>query len=149
MSEVFGIGWLVLLLVGNAFFVAAEFAVISARRSQIEPLAEAGKRSARIALWAMEHATLMLAMCPLGITYLLAGPLHLTGFSTDSVAVVSFIVALVLVSFLHVVIGEMVPKNISFSVPERAVRLLAPPLVFLARLFRPLTVVLNAIANAV
>src|SRR6218665_26367 len=164
MSEVFGIGWLVLLVVGNAFFVAAEFAVISARRSQIEPLAEAGKRSARTALWAMEHATLMLAMCQLGITvcsllilnvsepaikHLLAGPLHLTGFSTDSVAVVSFIVALVLVSFLHVVIGEMVPKNISFSVPERAVRLLAPPLVFLARLFRPLTVVLNAIANAV
>jgi len=164
MSEVFGIGWLVLLLLGNAFFVAAEFAVISARRSQIELLAEAGKRSARTALWAMEHATLMLAMCQLGITvcsllilnvsepaikHLLAGPLNLTGFSTDSVAVVSFIVALVLVSFLHVVIGEMVPKNISFSVPERAVLLLAPPLVFLARLFRPLTVALNAIANAV
>lgn len=164
MNDFVGIAWLVVLLFGNAFFVAAEFAVISARRSQIEPLAEAGKASAKTALWAMEHATLMLATSQLGITicsllilnvsepaihHLLEIPLHLTGWSEAAIGMVSFILALLLVSYLHVVLGEMVPKNLSFSVPDRAVLLLAPPLVFFGRLFRPVIIALNAIANAV
>ncbi|HEY5321005.1 MAG TPA: CNNM domain-containing protein, partial [Galbitalea sp.] len=61
MSDLWGIAWLVILLLVNAFFVAAEFSIISARRSQIEPRAERGSRAAKTALWAMEHATLMLA----------------------------------------------------------------------------------------
>jgi CBS domain containing-hemolysin-like protein len=164
MSDWAGIVWLFVLLVANAFFVGAEFAVISARRSQIEPLADGGSRSAKTALWAMEHATLMLAMSQLGITvcsliilnvsepaihHLLEGPLHLTGWSEGVVSTVAFIVALVIVSYLHVVFGEMVPKNLSFSLPDRAVLLLAPPLVLLARLFRPIIVALNAMANGV
>lgn len=159
-----GFLWLVVLLLGNAFFVAAEFAVISARRSQIEPLAEAGKRSAKTALWAMEHATLMLAMCQLGITvcsllilnvsepsihHLLAVPLGSLGLPEEWVSLLAFVITLVGVSYLHVVFGEMVPKNLSFSVPARAVLLLAPPLVVLARVFGPLIAVLNAIANGV
>src|SRR6187551_2036472 len=127
-SDWWGIAWLVVLLAVNAFFVGAEFAVISARRSQIEPCAEAGSRAARTALWAMEHATLMLATSQLGITiasllilnvsepaihHLLEGPLHLTGLPEDSIGPISFGITLVLVSFLHVVLGEMVPKNLS------------------------------------
>ena len=164
MSDWAGIIWLFVLLIANAFFVGAEFAVISARRSQVEPLAEAGSRSAKTALWAMEHATLMLAMSQLGITvcsllilnvsepaihHLLEGPLQLTGWSEGVVSTIAFIIALVLVSYLHVVFGELVPKNLSFSVPDRAVLLLAPPLVFLARLFRPVIIALNATANGV
>ena len=61
MSDWAGLVWLVVLLAANAFFVGGEFAVISARRSQIEPLAERGSRAAKTALYAMEHATLMLA----------------------------------------------------------------------------------------
>jgi len=159
-----GIAWLGVLLLINAFFVGAEFAVISARRSQIEPLAEAGSRAAKTALWAMEHATLMLAACQLGITvcsllilnvsepaihHLLEVPLALTGWSEEVIGTVAFIIALVLVSFLHVVFGEMVPKNISFSLPDRAALILAPPLVFIARIFNPLIVGLNAIANGI
>lgn len=164
MSDWAGIIWLFVLLVANAFFVGAEFAVISARRSQIEPLAEAGSRSAKTALWAMEHATLMLAMSQLGITicsllilnvsepaihHLLEVPLHLTGWPEGVVSTIAFVIALVLVSYLHVVFGEMVPKNLSFSVPDRAVLILAPPLVLLARLFRPVIIALNATANGV
>lgn len=164
MSDWAGLAWLVVLLAANAFFVGAEFAVISARRSQIEPLAEAGKRSAKTALWAMEHASLMLATSQLGITvcsllilnvsepsihHLLEVPLGLTGLPDAYIGTIAFIVALLLVSYLHVVFGEMVPKNLSFSVPDRAVLLLAPPLVFVARVFRPLIVVLNAFANGV
>ena len=160
--DVWGIVWLFGLLLVNAFFVASEFAVISARRSQIEPRAEAGSRSAKTALWAMEHATLMLAACQLGITvasllilnvsepaihHLLEIPLHLTGLPEEVIGTVAFVITLLLVSFLHVVLGEMVPKNISFSVPDRAVLLLAPPLVFVARVFNPVIFVLNAIAN--
>jgi CBS domain containing-hemolysin-like protein len=162
--DVWGIVWLVVLLAVNAFFVGAEFAVISARRSQIEPRAKAGSRAAKTALWAMEHATLMLATCQLGITiasllilnvsepaihHLLEIPLALTGLSEELISTIAFIIALTIVTFLHVVFGEMVPKNLSFSVPDRAVLILAPPLVFIATVFRPLIVALNAIANGI
>jgi CBS domain containing-hemolysin-like protein len=157
-----GLVWLVVLLAVNAFFVAAEFAIISVRRSQIEPKADAGNRFAKTALWAMEHATLMLASTQLGITiasllilnvsepaihHLLAVPLHLTGWPDEVIGVIAFVVTLVLVSFLHVVFGEMIPKNISFSVPGRAALVLAVPLVGWATIFRPIVSALNAIAN--
>ena len=164
MSDWWGIFWLVILLFVNAFFVAAEFSIISARRSQIEPRADKGSRAAKTALWAMEHATLMLATTQLGITvcsllilnvsepaihHLVSKPLDLLGWTVAVVSTISFIVTLVIVSFLHVIVGEMVPKNLSFSMPERAVLLLAPPLVFFATIFRPIIVALNATANAI
>ncbi|TFD37557.1 HlyC/CorC family transporter [Cryobacterium sp. TMT1-19] len=165
MSEYWpGLIWLVVLLTVNAFFVGAEFAVISARRSQIEPLAARGNKAAKTTLWAMEHATLMLATSQLGITVcsllilnvsepaihgLLEYPLALTGLSERAISVIAFAIALALVTFLHVVFGEMVPKNISFSVPDRAALILAPPLVLVARIFSPVIVSLNWLANGV
>ncbi|GAA2984751.1 CBS domain containing-hemolysin-like protein [Microbacterium terrae] len=162
MSDWAGIAWLVVLLIANAFFVGAEFAVISARRSQIEPLAEKGSRSAKTALYAMEHATLMLATSQLGITicsllilnvsepaihHLLYEPLGLTGWSEAVVDGIAFVIALLVVSYLHVVFGEMVPKNLAFSVPDRAVLMLATPLVWVSKVFHPVIVTLNWIAN--
>jgi len=164
MSDWSGIIWLVALLVINAFFVGAEFAVISARRSQIEPRAEAGSRAAKTTLYAMEHATLMLATSQLGITvasllilnlsepaihHLLEVPLELTRLPEPVIGAIAFTIALVVVSFLHVVVGEMVPKNISFSLPDRAALILAPPLVFVSTIFRPIIIALNATANGV
>lgn len=164
MSDWAGIAWLFVLLAFNAFFVAAEFAVISARRSQIEPLAERGSRSARTALYAMEHATLMLATSQLGITvcsllilnvsepamhHLLAAPLGALGLAEGAVDAIAFIITLVIVSFLHVVFGEMVPKNLAFSVPDRAVLILAAPLVWISKVFYPVIRALNATANGV
>jgi CBS domain containing-hemolysin-like protein len=163
VSDWAGIGWLVVLLAVNAFFVASEFAVISARRSQIEPLAEEGKRSARVALGAMEHATLMLSTTQLGVTvasllilnvsepaihHLLEVPLHLTGLPEEALGIVAFVITLLIVTFLHVTFGEMVPKNVAFSVPDRAVLVLATPLVFVERVFRPLIYALNGTTNA-
>ena len=164
MSDWAGLIWLVVLLAINAFFVAAEFAVISARRSQIEPLAEKGSAAAKTALWAMEHVSLMLATCQLGITvasllilnvsepaihHLAELALVGTGLSDGWITGISFTFALILVTFLHVIFGEMVPKNASFSVPDRAILILAPPLVFIARVVKPVIVAMNAIANAV
>lgn len=163
-SDWWGLAWLVVLLAGNAFFVGAEFAVIAAKRSQIEPRAEAGSRAAKTALWAMEHATLMLATCQLGITvcsllilnvsepaikHLFEIPLGLTGLSAEWIAGIAFTIALLIVTYLHVVFGEMVPKNLSFTLPTRAVLILAPPLVVVSRVLSPVIRALNAIANGV
>lgn len=164
MNDWAGLLWLVVLLIANAFFVAGEFAVISARRDQIEPLAQRGSRSARTALYAMEHATLMLATSQLGITicsllilnvsepaihHLLAIPMHALGWSDTAVSITSFVIALIIVSFLHVVFGEMVPKNLAFSIPDRAVLVLSTPMVWVSKLFMPVIWVLNSIANGI
>jgi len=153
-----------LLLLLNAFFVGAEFSVISARRSQIEPLADAGSRPARTALRAMEHISLMLACAQLGITvcslglgavaepaisHLIEPPAEAVNLPEGLVHPLAFAVALTLVVYLHVVIGEMVPKNLALAGPDRAVLLLAPPLVAIARAVSPVILVLNAVANGV
>lgn len=163
MSEVIpGLIWLVVLLAANAFFVGAEFAVISARRSQIEPLAQVGDKRAKTALWAMERATLMLSTCQLGITFcsiiillvsepavhhLLEIPMHAMGISDAVIGPVAFIVTLVLVTFLHVVVGEMVPKNMAFSIPDKAVLWLAPALVLVSRIVYPVIRAMDWLAN--
>ena len=152
----------VLLLVGNAFFVGAEFAVTSARRAQLEPLAEAGDSRARTALWALENVSRMLATAQLGVTLcstglgVVAEPaiahavqplLERVGAGPAGAHAVAVAVALVLVVYVHVVIGEMVPKNMSISAPETAVRLLAPPLVWVATVLGPVINVLNGLSN--
>ena len=162
MSDWAGILWLGLLLLGNAFFVAAEFAIMSARRSQVEPLADAGSKRAQTTLRAMENVSLMLACAQLGITvcsllillvaepaihHLLAVPIESVGLPAEAAGVAAFAVALMLVTFLHVTFGEMVPKNISVSVADKAALLLAPPLLFIARLVHPVISVLNWSAN--
>lgn len=162
MTDYSGIGWLFVLLAINAFFVAAEFAVVAARRSQIEPRAEAGSWAAKTALAAMEKATLMLATTQLGITvcsllilgvsepalhHLFDDVLHGLPLSAESISAIALVVTILIVTILHVVIGEMVPKNIAFSVPDRAVLILAPALAGIAWLFKPVIVALNAIAN--
>ena len=151
-----------LLLAGNAFFVGAEFAVTSSRRSQLEPLAEAGDARAATALWALQHISRMLATAQLGVTLcstglgVVAEPaiarivqplLTRVGVGTAGAHAAAVVVALVLVVYLHVVAGEMVPKNISISSPESAVRWLAPPLVQVSRLFGPVVTGLNGFAN--
>ena len=152
----------VLLLAGNAFFVGAEFAVISARRSAMEPRAEAGDRRARTALWAMEHVSLMLACAQLGVTvcstglgivaepalaHLLEEPFHALGVPESLVHPVALVIALSVVVYLHVVLGEMVPKNLAVAGPETAALWFAPPLVLLGRAVRPVISALNWVAN--
>lgn len=155
-----GIGWFAVLLIGNAFFVGAEFAVMSARRAQIEPRAEAGSRPAKITIKAMEKVSLMLATVQLGVTIcsllilLIVEPsvhelLHplLHDLDESTANAIAFSTALIIVSFMHVVFGEMVPKNISFSIPERAALILVPVLYFIAQVVRPIVVTLDFLAN--
>ncbi|TXS51589.1 hemolysin family protein [Streptomyces sp. t39] len=151
-----------LTLVVNAFFVGAEFALISVRRSQIEPEAQAGNRRARSVLWALEHVSALLAAAQLGITLctlvlgIVAEPAiaHLLEPVFDAIGVphgmvhpISFVIALALATYLHMLLGEMVPKNIALAEPVRSALLLGPPLVALARALRPVIFTVNALAN--
>ncbi len=151
------------LLLANAYFVGAEFAVMAARRSQIEPLAQQGSRRARTTLYAMEHVSAMLAAAQLGVTvcsvslgavaepalaHLLEAPFAALGLPEDLVHPVAFTLALAVVVYLHVVVGEMVPKNLAIAGPDRVALLLAPPLVWLSRVLWPVIRVLNGLANA-
>jgi CBS domain containing-hemolysin-like protein len=153
-----------LLLLGNAFFVGAEFALVSARRTQIEPLADAGSRMARTTLRAMENMSLVIAVNQLGITVcsLVLGAVgepavsHLLEPGLEAVHVphsllhpVSFAVALAIVVYLHVVLGEMIPKNIALAGPDRAALVLGPPIWGVVTLLRPVISVINAIASGV
>ncbi|MEU5836291.1 hemolysin family protein [Streptomyces diacarni] len=151
-----------LTLVVNAFFVGAEFAMISVRRAQIEPLAEDGDKKARKVLWGLEHVAQMLAAAQLGITlctlvlgvvaepaiaHLLEPVFHAMGVPDGVAHGVSFVIALSLATYLHMLLGEMVPKNIALAGPERAALLLGPPLVALSRALRPVIFAVNSFAN--
>jgi CBS domain containing-hemolysin-like protein len=150
-------------LVVNAFFVGAEFALISVRRSQIEPYAEQGDRRARSVLWGLQHVSALMAAAQLGITlctlvlgvvaepaiaHLLEPLFHAVGVPEGAGHVVSFVIALALATYLHMLLGEMVPKNIALAEPVRSAMLLGPPLVTLSRALRPVIFTVNAFANA-
>ncbi|MEY2230410.1 MULTISPECIES: hemolysin family protein [Streptomyces] len=149
-------------LVVNAFFVGAEFALISVRRSQIEPYAEQGDRRGRAVLWGLEHVSALMAAAQLGITlctlvlgvvaepaiaHLLTPLFDLVGVPAGVTHVISFVVALTLATYLHMLFGEMVPKNVALAEPVRTALLLGPPLVTLTRALRPVIFTINAFAN--
>ncbi|MFI6335264.1 hemolysin family protein [Streptomyces sp. NPDC050535] len=149
-------------LVVNAFFVGAEFALISVRRSQIEPHAESGDRRARSVVWGLEHVSALLAAAQLGITlctlvlgivaepaiaHLLEPVFHAVGVPDSAGHAVSFVIALAVATYLHMLLGEMVPKNVALAEPVRTALLLGPPLVWLARALRPVIFTINTFAN--
>lgn len=151
-----------LLVLGNAFFVAAEFAMISARRSQIEPRAEAGSRSAKYALLGMENISLVIGVNQLGITvcslllgavgepalsHLVEPVLEAVGLPESAVHPIAFALALLVVIYLHVVLGEMIPKNIALAGPERSVLALAPVIWAFVTVLRPVIIVINSVAS--
>lgn len=154
----------VALLLGNAFFVASEFAMISARRSQIEPRAEAGSALARNTLKAMENISLVIGVNQLGITVcsLVLGAIaepaiaDLIEPGLDALRVphgllhpVAFAIGLAIVVYLHVVMGEMIPKNLALAGPERAAMALGTPIWAIVTVLRPVVGVINAVAALV
>ena len=162
MSEWVLILLAVLLLLFSAFFVAAEFALVSAKRSEIEPQAVYNPR-ARATLRAMEDVSLMMACAQLGITVcaVLLGTLGEPAVAAlleplfESLGVaeawlhpVSLTIALLLVVSAHVALGEMVPKNIAIARPDRVAVALGPILAVIARMLGPLLRGLNHLANA-
>lgn len=150
------------LLLGNAFFVGAEFALISARRDRLEALAAQGKRSANTVIEAAQNLSMMLAAAQLGITicsillgrvgepavaHLIEAPLKLIGIPDQLLHPIAFALALTIVVILHILLGEMIPKNIALAGPERSALLLVPAHLMWLRLARPLIYVYNLAAN--
>lgn len=153
----------ILLLLANGFFVGSEFALIAARRTKIEELAEGGNTRAAIAMSSIRELSFMLAGAQLGITMASLGlgfvaepaVAHALEGALDSffeipqglLHTISFVIALVIVVFFHMVIGEMAPKNIAIAVPERSALWLAIPIRAYANALRPFIRLLNAAAN--
>jgi CBS domain containing-hemolysin-like protein len=153
----------VLLLLGNGFFVGAEFALIASRRTVIEPLT-ARSRRARVALRAMNDIPLMIAGAQLGITvcslglgaiaepalgHLLERPFAWAGLPSAMVHPMAFVLALGIVVYLHTVVGEMVPKNLTLAGPERTVLWLGPPMYAFCVVTRPVLAAMRWSARAI
>lgn len=153
----------VLLLVGSGFFVAAEFALVAAKRHRVEKAVAEGRRGAGAALAGMRELSLMLAGAQLGITVCTLGLgsvskpaisheldplLHDLGLPAALSYAVAFAVAMIVVVFLHMVLGEMAPKSLAIAHPERSAMLLAPPFRGVVKAVRPLIQVLNVLSNA-
>lgn len=151
----------VALIALSAFFVAAEFALLAARPHRFEDRA-ATSRSARAALRSSSELTVLLAGCQLGITACALGlgavtkpAVHhwLTPLMEDwgvrlwVADVAGFVLALVVVTFLHLVIGEMAPKSWAIAHPEKSATMLAIPMRGFMWLTRPFIVTLNRAAN--
>jgi CBS domain containing-hemolysin-like protein len=153
----------VILVLLNGFFVAAEFAFVRARRAHLETEAEQGKRSAALAVEISDELSRYLSACQLGITLtslaigFLGEPAVASLFEDligDSVPhgvslAISIGLAYLITTSLHITIGEQVPKIWAIHTAERAARLVARPLYLFARFFHPFIVVLNGASNAI
>ncbi len=162
--EVLGILAVPALIVLNGLFVAAEFALVSVRKTRIEELRDKGVAGARSVLAALTHLDKSIAATQLGITLAsiglgfvgepalarLLGPLFARlpeswqGVTTHSAATV---IAFFLITFLHVVFGELIPKTMAFQVPDRAALWLARPLLLFTQVARPLISLINGTGN--
>ncbi|MFK0015948.1 hemolysin family protein [Streptomyces sp. NPDC091027] len=152
-----------LLVLANGFFVGAEFALVSVRRSQIEPLA-AGSKRARQVLHGLENLPRMMAAAQFGITVcsltlgavaeptvarLLEPVFHAAHVPEGLIHPLGYALALAAVVFLHLVIGEMVPKNLAMAAPEKTALWFSPGLVAFARVCGPVTTALGACSRLV
>lgn len=154
---------IIVLLAGNAFFVAAEFALISSRRTVVEPMAETSRR-ARLALKAMSEIPLAIAGTQLGVTVcslglgalaepaiarLLDGPFGEIDLPEAVTHTVAFVIGLLLVMYVHTAFGEMVPKNLTLAGPENAVLWLGPPMYAFCAVTKPLLVATKWVSRQV
>ncbi|MFT7598922.1 MAG: CBS domain containing-hemolysin-like protein [Acidimicrobiales bacterium] len=162
----FPIAAIILLVIMNGLFVAAEFALVGARLSRLRAIADDGSDAAKWLVDVFErHAgkDSYIAVAQLGITLASIGlgmygepavahwlykPLEGLGFSESASHTAGFIVALSAITFLHVVLGEMIPKALALQAPEAVSVRLNPIMRVFSTLFRPMVAVLNSIAFA-
>ncbi|CAB4627734.1 unannotated protein [freshwater metagenome] len=154
---------IVVLLAVNGFFVALEFALVGSRRSRLEPMANAGDRSAIRALAAMKELSIQLAGAQLGITIaslvlgLVGEPAvahsieslahHASWIPQGWVHPMAAVIGLLIIVFAHMVLGEMVPKNLTLTHPESVLKVVSGPNRLYLLFARPLVIVLNWFGN--
>lgn len=152
------------LLLANGFFVASEFAFVSVRQTRISQLANEGDNTAKITMEALKELDKYIAATQLGITIASIGlgwvgeatlakiihPLFdFLPYVSNTIATHTVAVALsfVLITFMHVVIGELMPKSIALQYPEKTTLVITRPLVLVAKLFSPFIFLLNGFGN--
>ncbi|MCO5320829.1 MAG: hemolysin family protein [Microthrixaceae bacterium] len=148
------------LIAANGFFVAVEFSLLAARRGRIEQWVEDGRMGAVSALAGMRSLNVQLAACQLGITAMslmlgwivepvlggaIEGLLHESALPEGASAVIGLAIALTLLSFVHMVAGEMVPKSVALASPEATLVALAPIHRAVTLLLRPVVWALNGL----
>lgn len=166
MTDLLPILVILVLVVLNGLFVAAEFALVAARRSRLKTLADAGNGPARWLLGIFDRPTGKdgyIAIAQLGITLAsiglgmygepavakwLYGPFESWGLSYDAAHTAGFIVALSFITFMHVVFGEMIPKALALQTPEQVSVSVNPLMRTFGFVFRPMIAVLNFLALA-
>jgi CBS domain containing-hemolysin-like protein len=151
------------LVCANGFFVAAEFALVKVRASQLRPLAKTGGWRVKFALQATDHLDAALSATQLGITLASLGlgwlgepfvshriePLlaRLGVTDTGTIQSVSFAIAFALITFFHIVLGELAPKSLAIQRPKAVSLNAAAPLMFFYKVFYPAIWLLNGTAN--
>ncbi|MFD1861749.1 hemolysin family protein [Planococcus chinensis] len=155
---------LILLIALTAFFVGAEFAVVKVRMSRIDQLIEEGNKKAVLVKKVVGDLDYYLSACQLGITVTALGlgwlgeptverllhPLFdMLGVPSSASTIVSFVLAFSLVTFLHVVVGEMAPKSLALQFAERMTLLLTPPLYWFGKIMAPFIYILNGSARII
>jgi CBS domain containing-hemolysin-like protein len=158
-------GAVILLVLANGFFVAAEFSLVSVRRTRIAELASHGDKSAKAVQDAITNPDRVIAATQLGITIAslglgwigepaLAGliyplvTLFPADFQTKVSHTISAVIAFLIITFLHVVAGELAPKSIALQYPERTSLAVARPTLLTERIFKPAIWLLNGAGNA-
>ena len=155
---------ILLLLLANGFFVASEFALVSVRQTRINQLANEGNNTAKITTNALKELDKYIAATQLGITIASIGlgwvgeatlakiihplfdflPYVSNTIATHTIAVA---IAFILITFMHVVLGELMPKSIALQYPEETALSITRPLVFAAKIFTPFIFLLNGFGN--
>lgn len=158
---------IVLLLVGlNGLFVAAEFAIVTVRKTRIEQLVEEGNAVARVVQRAVKHPDMYIAATQLGITMASLGlgwvgeptiaqmvepPLQslIGGFAPAASHAIAIAISFALITSLHIVLGELAPKSLALQNPERVAMIVTTPTDLFLRVFRPFIIALNTAGNVV
>ena len=154
LADILGILSVFLLVIVNGFFVASEFSLVAVRRSRVAQLVAAGRMNARALQRAVAHLDYNLAACQLGITIasltlgwigepalaglfepLLAGSLGV--FATFGAHAIAVATAFVIITVLHIVLGELAPKNLALQRSEATALLVVRPLMALGFIFKP------------
>ena len=166
MSLVFSLIVIALLIFANAFFVASEFSIVKIRKTRILQLVHEGNKTAECMLDLIDHMDNALAAIQLGITIASIGlgwvgeatladmldkfflylPEGMRAFATHSV---SISIAFALITLMHVVMGELMPKSIAIQNTEKLALVVARPMFLIRKLFRPFTWILNGLGNSI
>ena len=161
-GDIWAIVLTVFLLALNGFFVAVEFSLISSRKDRLESMMATGNKRAKRVQYATEHLSIMLAGAQFGITiaslllgkvgepaiaHLIEAPFEALGLPPELLHPVGFTIALLLVTMLHIILGEMVPKNIALAGPETVATFVVPLHLLFVKVTNPIMQLLNWIAR--